>query len=96
MPKLGNESRIGKVLGFARTVGMHVPLAQEENQLVLGKVRINLSEGHHVESQVPRGVPGVLPLVGHADNVAIEQVTPIRITTFLSVLWRLQLLYQQY
>jgi hypothetical protein len=36
-----------------RTVRVHVPLAQEENQLVLREVRIDFSEWDHVKSQVP-------------------------------------------
>ena len=56
---------------------MHVPLAQEQHELVLGEVGIDLREGDHVEGQVPGGVPRVLPLVGHRDDVAIVKVGPV-------------------
>jgi len=54
------------------TVRVHVPLAQEKNQLIFGKIWIDFGEGDHMERQVPRSIPWVLPLVGHANNVAIE------------------------
>ena len=34
-------------------------------------------EGHHVECQVPRRIPRVLPFVGHGDDIAIEEVRPV-------------------
>ena len=46
-------------------VGMHIPLAQEEDELLLGELRIDPRHRDHVEGEVPRRVPGVLPLVGH-------------------------------
>ena len=45
-----------------------------------------------VEGEVPRGVPGILPCVGHRDDVAVVQVPPIglRLVTALRRRWRLQ------
>ena len=40
---------------------------------------IDLGHGDHVKGRVPGGVPGILPLVGHGDHVAIEQVAPVRV-----------------
>lgn len=45
------------------TIRVHVPLPQEESQLMLGKLRVDNTEWHHVESQVPQCIPRVLPLV---------------------------------
>ena len=36
-------------------------------------------ERDHVEREVPGGVPRVLPLVGHRDDVAVEQVRPVAV-----------------
>jgi hypothetical protein len=40
-------------------VGVHVPLAQEQGELVFGKVRVDEGQGDAVERQVPGGVPWV-------------------------------------
>src|SRR5690349_13825388 len=61
------------------TVGVHVPLAQQQNQLLFGKVGIELRERNHVERQVPGGVPRVLPTVRHGDHVAVVEMGPVRI-----------------
>src|SRR5439155_4267921 len=45
------------------TVGMHVPLAQQELELALGEITIDEGERDAVEREVPRRVPGILPLV---------------------------------
>src|SRR5271170_599552 len=57
-------------------VGVHVPLAQQEEKLILRKLRINSRHGNHVERRVPRSEPGVLPLIGHRKDVSAEEVTP--------------------
>ena len=35
---------------------MHVPLSKEEDQLIFGKVYVDVSKWHHVEGQIPTGV----------------------------------------
>ena len=55
-------------------VGVHVPFAQEQDELLLGEGRIHLAERQHVEGEVPRGVPRVLPAVGHGEDVAVVEV----------------------
>src|SRR5262245_52644992 len=32
-----------------------------------------------MESEIPGGIPRVLPLVGHGDHIAVEHVEPLRI-----------------
>ena len=46
----------------------HTP---EKNELIFGKIRINLCKWYHVKCQIPGCVPGILPFVGHRDNVSI-------------------------
>src|SRR5207244_5014849 len=55
----------------------HVPLAQQQQELLLGEMRINTSEGDHVEGEIPGGEPGILPLVRHRDDVAVVDMGPL-------------------
>ena len=55
---------------------VHVPLAAQQDQLALGERRVDVGERDGVEREVPRGVPGVLPRVGHRDHVAVVEVAP--------------------
>ena len=66
------------------TVRVHVPLAAEQQQLLLGEVGIDDRHREHVEREVPRGVPGVLPLVGHRDDVGVVEVRPLRVASVLA------------
>ena len=67
----------GELVGGDLSVRVHVPLAQEQDQLLLGEVGVHLGVGDHVERQVPGGVPRVLPLVRHGDDLAVEEVRPV-------------------
>ena len=82
---------IGKIpfVGRNLPVGMHVPLVEEEEQLVFGKFRIQTGQRNAVEGQVPGSIPGVLPLVRHGNDVKILEVCPAVISTFFALLWRL-------
>ena len=55
---------------------MEVLLLQHEEELLLGEGEIGQGQGHGVEGEVPRGVPRVLPLVGHGDDVLVGHVAP--------------------
>ena len=59
-----------------RAVGVHVPLAEHEQQLVFRVLRVDVREDDGVEGEVPRGEPGVLPRVGHRHDVIGVEVTP--------------------
>ena len=67
---------------------MHVPLAGQERELLFGKIRIDQGQRDTVKGQVPSGVPGVLPLVGHGDNVGVVEVSPFAVAAGLMTLWR--------
>ena len=58
------------------TVGVHRPLAAQQQQLLLGRGRVDVRQRDAVEGEVPRGEPRVLPLVRHADDVGERQVAP--------------------
>ena len=44
----------------------------------------SLRERNHVESQVPGGVPGILPVVRHGDDVAIVEMLPVVVAAVLA------------
>ena len=73
----------GKLIRRNLPVGMHVPLAQQQDKLLLGEVRIEPREGDHVERQVPCREPRILPLVRHRDHVAIVQMLPVAIAAVI-------------
>ena len=39
---------------------------------------------HAVEREVPRGVPRVLPLVGHRDDVRVVEMRPLAVPSVLA------------
>ena len=62
------------------TVRVHVPLAQEQHELVLRELRIHPRERNHVKRQVPCGVPRIFPFVRHRNYVSIVEVQPLGVT----------------
>ena len=58
---------------------MHVPLAQQQDELRLGERRVDVRQRHAVEGQVPGREPGVLPRVGHQDDLVVVQVRPVAV-----------------
>ena len=48
----------------------------------LAKSRSTMPSGNRVESQVPRRVPGVFPLVRHRDDVFVHHVEPLAVPEF--------------
>ena len=60
---------------------MHVPFAEDEHELLLGKIRIDKGERDAVKSEVPCGIPGILPLVGHGDDVGVVEMQPVVIAS---------------
>src|SRR5207249_2909539 len=43
----------GKLVGWYLAVGMHVPFAEEERELIFGKLRIDLRKRQHMKRQIP-------------------------------------------
>ncbi len=69
----------GPFVGRELAVGVHVPFAEHEHELLFSEIRVDESERDAVKSQVPRGIPGIFPLVGHGDDVGVVEVQPIMI-----------------
>ena len=65
------------LVGRDLAVGVHVPLAQHQLELLLAEVGVDERQGEDVEGEVPGRVPGVFPLVGHRDDVAVVHVVPV-------------------
>ena len=72
---------VGEVplVGGHLPVGVGVPFAQEQDQLVLAELRIDSGEGRGVEGEIPGAVVGILPGIGHREDVAVEEMHPVRI-----------------
>ena len=66
----------GPFVGGQLAVRVHVPLARQLRQLQLGELGIDQRQRDAVEGEVPRGVPRVLPLVRHRDDVRVVEVLP--------------------
>jgi len=69
--------REGPLIGRKLAIWMDVVRMQQEFELLLGEVRIDQNQRKAVKSQVPAGVPGVLPLVRHRDDVVIDHMKPV-------------------
>jgi hypothetical protein len=81
-----------ELVGRELTVRMHVPLAQEQDELLLRELGIDARHRKHVEREIPGRVPRVLPLVRHRDHVAVVEMAPIAIAALLADLGRARLL----
>ncbi len=55
----------GPLVSGNLSVGMQVPFAQDQCQLVLSKIRIHQRQRNAVKRQVPCRIPRVFPFVGH-------------------------------
>ena len=65
------------LVGRDLPVRVEIQAAQQQQELLLGEVEIDERERNGVERQVPGRVPGILPLVGHGNDVAVEHVEPL-------------------
>ena len=61
------------------SVGVQVPFTQEQNHLLFCKIGIDPGEGNHVEGKIPCCVPGILPFVGHRNDIPIVEMLPIAV-----------------
>ncbi len=67
----------GPFVGGQLAVGVHVPLARQQHQLLLGRGRIQPRQRQAVERKVPGRIPGILPGVRHRDHVGVVEVEPV-------------------
>ena len=64
-------------IGRNLSVGMGIQVAQHQQKLLFSEVEVHQRKRKRVEGQVPRRIPGILPFVGHGDDVAVEHVEPV-------------------
>ena len=67
------------LIGGDLAVGVQVDVPEHQFQLLLGEVGVDDRERERVKSQIPCRIPGVLPLVGHGDDVFIQHMKPLRV-----------------
>ncbi len=77
-PRLHRRVDVAEVpfVGGQGAIRVLEPFAAEQQQLVLGELRVEVGEGHAVEAEVPRREPRVLPRVGHRHDVERLEVRP--------------------
>ncbi len=71
----------GPLISGHLAVRVHVPLAREQQQLLLGKGAVQVGQWNAVERQIPGGIPRVLPLIRHRDDVGVIQMHPFVVAT---------------
>ena len=65
------------LVGGDLSAGVQVEPAENQLHLMLGEVGVHDRDRQRVEGEVPGRVPGVLPLVGHRDDVVVDHVEPL-------------------
>ena len=73
------------LVGRQLAVRVHVPLARQQHELLLGELGVDQRERDAVEREVPGGVPGILPLVRHRDDVGVVEVPPVAVAAVLAL-----------
>ncbi len=77
-PSLHGRIHVRKIPFVRRKlpVGMHVPFAHKQDELILREIRIDQRHRHAMKGKIPRRIPRVLPLVRHRNHVGVMQVRP--------------------
>ena len=68
-------------IGRKLAIGMLVPLANYDIELIFGKMWIDQGEWNAMKSQIPGGVPWKFPTIGHRHDALVIKMLPIEITT---------------
>src|SRR6195256_4306694 len=71
------------LVGGNLSVGVRIEVPQHQQKLILGEIEVHQRKGDRMKSQVPRRIPGILPLVGHRNDVAVQHVEPLGIAPAL-------------
>jgi hypothetical protein len=56
-------------VGRQLAVRVHRPFPAHQHQLFLREIRVDVGQRNRVKSQIPGREPGILPFVGHRDDV---------------------------
>ena len=80
-PGVHGRVHVAEVPFVRRNLAVRVQVAalQHQVELLLAELRVDHRQGEDVKREIPRGVPRVLPLVRHRDDVGIVHVVPVRV-----------------
>ena len=80
-PRMHRRVDVAEVplVGGQLAVGVLKPRLQHQVELMLRKVRVDGRQRDRVKGEIPGGVPRVLPLVRHRDDVVVEHVEPVAV-----------------
>src|SRR6516225_4960598 len=67
------------LIGRDLTGRVQIDLAQKQVELLLGEIAIDNRQRERVKREVPRGEPGILPLVRHRDDMIADHVEPLAV-----------------
>jgi hypothetical protein len=67
------------LIGRDLTVGMEIEPGEHEVELLLGEVGVDGRQGNGVKRQIPSGIPGVFPFVGHRNDIVIDHMEPVTV-----------------
>ena len=78
-PRMDGRVHVAEVplVGGDLAVRVQIVLAQHQVELLLAEVRVHQRERQDMEGEIPRRVPGILPLVRHGDDVGVVHVMPL-------------------
>src|SRR5437667_7066927 len=71
------------LVGGELPVRVHVPLAREQDELLLCEVRVDHGKRNAVEREIPRGKPRILPVVRHREDVVNVNMRPLAVAAAL-------------
>ena len=57
-------------------VRVHIPFAREQRELVLGELGVHHRQRDAMKRQIPRGIPRILPFVGHGHDAGVVEMRP--------------------
>src|SRR5579862_8991354 len=69
-------------------IRMHVPLASEQQKLLLGELAVDVREREAMKTKIPGRVPGVFPFVRHRDHIGVVEMGPLPVATLPALGWR--------
>src|SRR5215510_5801588 len=65
------------LIGRNLAARVKVVLPEHKVELFFGKIQIDRRKGYRMKGEVPGSIPGILPFVGHGDDVGIQHMEPV-------------------
>ena len=85
-PRLHRRIHVGKIpfVGGNLSVRMHVPFAHETERAAPSRIQDRSTPCYAMKSKIPRGVPGIFPLVRHRDDVGVVEMRPVVVSPVIA------------